>query len=185
MVTVDGGEYSRTEAEGFQDALLAVLGRMPPVKKGGSGVNLMGITINHLRWYDTVADIRGLLELCGIEVNCCIGAGWSAGDIAGSADAELNILIHPEYGDRVARYYREEYGIPFYECPEGALFGFDALERTVADVCGILGKDPSPALDLIRSKRRSAVRILQDMERRNALPGGRTFSVMAGGSLAH
>ena len=63
--------------------------------------------------------------------------------------------------------------------------GFDALERTLRDVCGILGKDPSPALDLIRFKRASAARILQDMERRNALPRGRTFSVMAGGSLAH
>lgn len=55
----------------------------------------------------------------------------------------------------------------------------------VRDVCAALGKDPSPALDLIGSKKRSAVRVLRDMERRNALPRGRTFSVMADGSLAH
>ena len=78
IVTVDGGKYSHTEAEGFQDTVLAILEELPPVRKPHSGVNLMGISINHLRWYDTVADIRGLLEMCGIRVNRCIGAGWSA-----------------------------------------------------------------------------------------------------------
>lgn len=77
MVTVDGGMFSRSEAEGFQDTVLAILGRIPPAETERSGVNLMGISIDHLRWYDTVADIRGLLEMCGIRVNGCIGAGWS------------------------------------------------------------------------------------------------------------
>lgn len=78
IVTVDGGKYSHTEAEGFQDTVLAILGELPPVRKPHSGVNLMGISINHLRWYDTVANIRELLGMCGIRVNRCIGAGWSA-----------------------------------------------------------------------------------------------------------
>lgn len=164
---MEGGKYSHGEAEGFQDAVLRILGAVPPERREHSGVNLMGISVNHLRWWDTVADIAGLLEACGVKVNRCIGAGWSVKDISESADARLNVVIYPEYGDRVAEYYAKEHGIPFYVCPEGALAGFAALERTVRDVCSELGKDPSPGLAMIASKRRSAVRILQDMERRN------------------
>ena len=183
-VRVDHAEYSGTCSDGFQDGILEILGTVRPEKTDGKkGVNLLGISILHLNWEDTIEDLKGLLGLCGIEVRCTVGAGWSADDIRNSAGAELNVLIYPEYGDRVAAFYRDEYGIPFVN--EGVPLGFANLEKWVKSVCSALGCDPSPALAKIKEGRRTAARSVALMESFHLLPKGHTFSVLCDGSLAY
>ena len=186
LVLMDHPVYSGSEAEGFQDAVLRILGTIVPDRKGPrKGVNLTGLSITHLNWQDTLADLTSLLNVCGINVNMCIGAGWSTDDIRRSADAELIVPIYPEYGDRIAAHYSEEYGVPSFISPAGAPIGFEALETWLKGVCGCLGMDPSPALALIREKRMATARCIKDMESRHSLPKGRTFAVECGGSTAY
>ena len=186
VCTMDHAEYSGTLCDGFQDAVLEILDKVRPEKKGkGSGINLTGISISHLHWQDTVADLTALLEACGVKVNLCVGAGWSGEDIRNSADAELTVPIYPEYGDRIASFYENEFGIPSFISPEGAPVGFHALEAWIKGICGCLNKDPSPALEIIKEKRRKTADVLLSMEARHALPKGRMFSIQADGSVAY
>ena len=182
-VRIDHADYSRTCAEGFQSTVLEMLKTVRPRhQEKRSGVNLVGICMLHLNWKDTVEDLSELLALCGIEVNCTIGAGWSVGDMEDSASAELNVLVYPEYGDMIAKFYESEYGIPFVN--EGCPLGFSALERWATSVCTRLGKDPTPALLRIRECRKQAARSVALMESYHLLPKGHTFSLYCDGSLA-
>ena len=115
----------------------------------------------------------------------CIGAGWSVDDIRRSASAELIVPIYPEYGDKVAEYYHDKFGIPVFVSPEGAPVGFDSLETWVRGICEGVGADPSPALRAIREKRIRTAQVISRMDARNSLPKGRTFSVECDGSMAY
>lgn len=184
--TIDHAEYSGTCADGFQEAILAIIDTIHPVKtEKRSGVNLVGISITHLNWQDTVEELTALLGLCGIGVNCVIGAGWSTDDVRDSASAELNVLVYPEYGDRVAREYEERYGVPYYSPDEGAPVGFGQVESWIKGVCARLGKDPSPALEHVRAARARTASVLRTMEAYHLLPKGRTFSAWCDGSTAY
>ena len=185
-VRAEKARYSGTFADGFQDAVGAIVREAAPAKQEERhGVNLMGITIGHLHWEDDIAELSSLLKACGIEVRCTVGAGWSMEDVRGSAGAELNVLIFPEYGRRIAELYEKEYGIPFFESQEGAPIGFSAAEAWVKGVCSALGKGPSPALAIIAGARKAAARALLKMEAAHILPKGRTFSVYADGSMLY
>lgn len=184
-VAVDHARYSGTAAEGFQDAVGAITDVVVPEQGERHGVNLVGLSILHLGWKDTAADLTHLLSLCGIEVNCVIGAGWSVEDIRRSADAELNALVHPEWGEDTAKGYKDRFGVPYVASPEGAPVGFDSLEGWVECVCDALGKDPSPALGKIADGRGRAASAMLAMESAHLLPRGRTFSVLADGSTAY
>ncbi len=183
-VRIDHADYSRTCAEGFQSTVLEMLKVVRPRHaEKRSGVNLVGVCVLHLNWEDTIKDLSDLLALCGIEVKCTIGAGWTVQDMEYSASAELNVLVYPEYGDEIAKFYEDEYGVPFVN--EGCPLGFSALERWVTAVCSKLGKDPSPALARIKEGRRQAARSVALMESNHLLPKGHTFSLHCDGSLAY
>jgi nitrogenase molybdenum-iron protein alpha/beta subunit len=186
-VRADKARYSGTFADGFQDAQEMILQELQPQKRETvrGRVNLMGITIFHLNWDDDVAELTKLLNACGIEVGCTAGAGWAVKDIVESVNSELNVLIFPEFGRRTAELYEKKWGVPFFESPEGAPIGFDATEAWIKGICARLGKDPAPAIEMIREGRKKAVRGLQKMESVHMLPRGRTFSVYADGSMLY
>lgn len=184
-VYIDHAEYSGTCAEGFQSAILDILKIVVPhhTEKRKGFVNLVGISILHKNWQDSIDDLAHLLTLCDIKVNCTIGAGWSTEDVLNSASVELNILVYPEYGDRIARFYEENYAIPYVDC--GVPVGFDNLERWVDTICRKLGKDPSPAIEYIHKARIRAARSIGLAESYQMLPKGRTFSLCCDGSTAY
>ncbi|MCQ2070633.1 MAG: nitrogenase component 1 [archaeon] len=185
-VAIDHCRYTGSCAEGFQDGILAILKTVKPEKsEKREGVNLVGIGMMHLNWEDTIDDLKGLLELCGIKVNTVIGAGWDVDDIRRSASAELNVLVYPEYGDRIAEFYTEDYGIPSFKSPEEVPIGFASLEHWICGICDRLGKDPSKALKKIKAMRKRTASKLQLMESMNLLPKGRTFSLFTDGSTAY
>lgn len=183
VVKIETPAYSRSMGEGFQEGVISILEKIKPsgTKRKGC-INLLGISVWHLNWEDSINDLSTLLNLCGIEVISSAGAGWSVDDIQSSGEAELNIIIHDEFGDKIGNWYKENCNIPFIS-PEVPI-GFDALESWLKKICSILGKDVAPALEVIRSKRKKVYRELLAMDERKALPKGRTFSIAADGSLA-
>ncbi|MCQ2078602.1 MAG: nitrogenase component 1 [archaeon] len=182
-VRIDHAEYSGTCSDGFQDAILEVLKVVKPeLTERNNKVNLVGLSILHLNWEDIIEDLGSLLGACGIEINTVIGAGWTVEDIRNSANAALNVLVYPEYGDRVAEFYRDSYGIPFVDA--GVPIGFSNLEKWILQTCEALSVSPEPALDRIRAARRKAAKSIGLMESYHMLPKGHTFSLMCDGSLA-
>ena len=169
---------------GFQKGILAVLNSLELNKeKKKNCVNFLGISIWHLNWEDSLADLTNLLDICGIEVITAVGCGSSTEDIVNSAQAEMNIILHDEFGDLIGKWYQENHNIPFVS---GILpLGFDELENWITTICRFFSKDPNPALDLIRRKRKRTYRELLAMEERKYLPKGHTFSVFADPSTSY
>lgn len=183
LVKIETPAYSKSLGEGFQEGLITILEKIKPNSGKRKGcINLLGISVWHLNWEDSINDLTALLNLCGIEVIASAGAGWSVDDIKSSGGAELNVVIHDEFGSRVGSWYEKNCGIPCIS-PEVPV-GFDALENWLKEICSMLGKDAAPALEVIKSKRRKVFRELSAMEERKVLPKGRTFSIAADGSLA-
>ena len=187
VVRIESPGYSMPMCEGFQNGLVSILETVRPEKVEKSkrkGINLLGITVWHLGWVDSVSDLTELIGLCDVDVNMTVGAGWSADDIERSSSAELNVVIHEEFGLRVAEWYENELGIPFVS-PGRVPLGFDALETWVCGICGALGKDPRAALDAIRRRRTRAATVLSCLQVARRTPRGRTFSVFADGSTVY
>jgi len=187
-IRLDHAPYSGGCGEGFQNAVLAVLDSIPPTPVPVAqrhGINLVGLSILHLDWQDSLTDLQGLLGLCGISVRGIIGAGWSTEEIRHSAEATLNVVVHAEYGERLAKEYERRCGIPYVISPAGAPLGFDALETWLRTVCTAAGADPSPGLARIQEGRRQAARSVAVLAAYQLQPRGRTFSVEADGSTAY
>jgi Nitrogenase molybdenum-iron protein, alpha and beta chains len=184
MIRMISPEPSVSAGKGFQDSIISILEAVRPSgREKKCSVNLLGISIWHLCWRDSIADLTKLLNACGITVNTVAGAGWSVDDIKNSGKAELNVVVHEEYGKRVAEWYSENVGIP-YVCTNSPV-GFDNLERWVSAVCERLGCDPSPALCEIKMKRTRAATVLSGLLSSRRPPRGMTFSVSADASLAY
>ncbi len=182
-IHIDHAEYSGTCADGFQATILKILEKIKPLRtEKTKDVNLVGISILHKNWSDTIDELSYLLGLCGVTVNCTIGAGWSVEDIMNSASAKLNVLVYPEYGDKIVEFYNTEYDIEFVG--DVVPVGFDNIEKWVSEVCDALDKDPTPAFDHIRKARKNAVHALELVESYHMLPKGRTFSLFCDGSTA-
>jgi nitrogenase molybdenum-iron protein alpha/beta subunit len=186
IVRVESPAPSIPLGAGFQDTMIKILGSLP-IKKGGEkkGINLVGMSVWDLHWEDSVADLRDLLGLCDISVNTVIGAGCSVSELRDSGNAELNVIIHRDFGLDIAKWYERELKVPYAESAMGAPVGFDALEDWVMIICRSMGKDPSPAMAEIRKKRERAAKVLLTLYTVHKPTVGKTFTITAGGSIAY
>ena len=183
VVKIVSPGYSVSAGEGFQDAILSILEVIKPEWKGrNKTVNLVGISIWHLAWRDSIADLSRLLAMCGISINTVIGAGWSVSDIRSSGEANLNVVVHEEYCDRIVKWYEERTGMPYVST--GVPLGFDNLEKWIQAICECLDCDPQPALDEIIKKRRRVAMIISGLGSSRRPPRGYTFSVSSEASIA-
>jgi nitrogenase molybdenum-iron protein alpha/beta subunit len=171
---------------GFQSAVIKVLETISPKKsEKRNGVNLIGISIGHLGWEDSIEDLNEIFKKCDIHVNTTICAGCSVSDIETSGNAELNVLLHRDFGSDIAKWYENNLNIPFIESEFGAPIGFDALEDLVKKVCMKLKADPSDAIAFIRKKRERAAKVISKLFADRNSVRGCTFSIIADGSIAY
>jgi len=186
VVRMESPELSVSVGAGSQAAMLKILESVSPKRrKRKKGVNLIGMSIWHLGWQDSINDLKHLLEMCGVTVNATIGAGCTVSDIRNSGSAELNAVVYNDFCSEVAEWYDENLGIPSAGSEFGAPIGFRALEDWVSSVCNELGKDSSKAMAEIKEKRRRTATVLSTLRSERRPPRGHTFSVAATGSLAY
>lgn len=180
MICIEMPGYSRPIGDGFQDALLKILKTFNPTSHDKKGTaNLIGISIWHLNWEDSIKDLTDLLALCDIEVNVVIGAGWNTDDISHITDASVNLVIHPEYCEDVVKWMEHEYGTPYIIPDHDGLMSFDGLEKWITSACRSLKKNPAVALNAIRTKRKKTAQVLNGLDKMRLLPRGHTFSISA------
>lgn len=171
---VESAGYSGTLSEGFSRCCVSIMELLSPKRVGNHGVNILGLGIWQLNWKDTYDELVRILGLCGIDVICAPFAGSSTDDLKASANAELNIVVIPEYGEELAGYYESEFGIPYVT---GVPLGFDAMDGWIRMICSALGKDPGPALEDLLSWRRRSARKISELAARHMHFRGMTFSV--------
>ncbi|MCL2607422.1 MAG: nitrogenase component 1 [Methanomassiliicoccaceae archaeon] len=186
VVRIESPQPSIPLGIGFQDTMIKILETLSPKKqKKRKGVNLVGITIWDLGWEDTIDDLKDILNSCGIKVNTVIGAGCTVSELRSSGNAELNVIVHRDMGEKIAKWYERELYVPFVESKLGAPIGFDALEDWILQICGKLNVNPSKAMKRIREKRERVATVLLSLYTVHKPTVGHTFSVVAQGSVAY
>ncbi|NTU82451.1 MAG: nitrogenase [Chloroflexales bacterium] len=179
--------YSASFTAGFQDALRQAIERLapPPLPVVERRVNLVGISLYQRHWQGSLDELRRLLGLCGITVGATLSAGSSSAALRGLRAAQVNVLIHTEYGGELAAWLSERYGTAWVLPQHGAPIGFDATEAWLEEVCGAVNADPAPGLAAVRAARRLSYEAISRFHALTGLPKGATFALQAEGSLAY
>jgi len=116
VVCIDSGGLLGGFCEGYVKAAQGYLEQLPlakNVQKAAKTVNLIGCTYNYYNARNDLQEVKRLLELAGYKVQVAFGAGSLVEEITQMTKVELNIVIYPELGLKVAEYLQEEYAIPF------------------------------------------------------------------------
>ncbi|OPY60186.1 MAG: Light-independent protochlorophyllide reductase subunit B [Syntrophorhabdaceae bacterium PtaU1.Bin034] len=173
-------------AEGYQQGLVSALQALslPPLTPEARTVALVGLSIAHQHWAGSVAELRRLLGLCGIEVLCAVGAGSSVEEYRRLLRAACYAVVHDEYADLVGPWLTEHYGGIVAASDAGAPLGFDATARWVEAVARAVDADPAPALEDIFAERRRVSRLLGQATGSSAVLKGMTFAIQADPSIA-
>ncbi len=139
-------------------------------------VNLLGLSIWHRYAQGDREELVRLMELCGLEVNCCLFSGCSVEELLDIANADLNLVIHPDMALETAEYLEQEYGMQKLVLP-GPPAGFDAVENLLKELESRLQADVSLALEECRRARGLAWYKLNGIYQASGLPKGVPFAV--------
>lgn len=177
-LTIQTPGFSESFAAGYELALSSLLHELSPpmAKPCPKSVNLLGLSIYHRNWEGDVRELKRLLALCGISVNCALGAGCAWQEYQALPQAALNVVIYPEYGQALAERLKDSYGTPIYCCPHAPV-GFDATEDFVRGVAARLDADPAAALAECERARARAYIFLSRLSSLTGLPKGAAFGV--------
>jgi len=185
-LVVEKPDFSGSFGEGFGKAVRRVVESLnpQPVQVKERCVNLLGVSVWDKEWQESVASLKSLLGRCGISVQAVLCAGSSVEEISRLRAARCNVVIHDETGRAVGEWLEERYGMPLVRSPEGAPFGYEALEAWLKAVSSAVDADPEPGLAEIRRCRERTGRKLMDFHLQTGLPRGATFGVCLEASLA-
>lgn len=179
VITMETPGFSKDICNGYEAAALTLLKRYKQEKKEKveqNTVNLLGLSIFHRHHQGDMEELSRLLSLCGVNVNCVLCVESDLKQIENIPKAALNIVIHPEYGLRTARFLKESYDTPFYVC-DGPPVGFAATEKMMGDVCAILGTDDSALITESEKARARVYLYLSRIYSLTGMPKGVHFAV--------
>ncbi|MBE5997457.1 MAG: oxidoreductase [Lachnospiraceae bacterium] len=169
---------------GYEQACLQLLSqnRLLDVKtegrrqEGKLRVNVIGLSIFDRYFEGDREEIGRILALCGLEAGCFLMADCSMEEIRNLPDADLNLVINPQRGKRIAEALEKHYGTPFYVC-DGLPVGFAAVEKMCRDLASLLGTDSSAVLEESRRARAYAWYKINGIYESSGLPQGALFAV--------
>jgi len=184
IVHVDGGGLLGGAADGYARALRALVREVmrPDVPRRPGSVNLLGLSIGQLRWEDDVAELRRMLASLGVEVNAVLTAGSALEEVERAPAAELNVVVHPEYGASAAREMGRAFGQASVGADGYAPYGLAATEAWLRGVGEALGLPMARVEATLAAEaaaiRRRIVPPLAALDRTRPLKG-RTVAVFA------
>lgn len=165
-ITIKGDLSAMSFSEGYDVAMCTILSTVDmDTGRDGKSVNILGYSIMDLGWEYGVQDIRHLLGLMGVKLNCVPGCLPEPESVRGCGKAALNIMIHPEYCIRTAKMLESRFGTPYLRLKEGAPIGYPAVRAFVIDVAREMDVDPKPALDYIDEEARAVHKVLMNFDR--------------------
>jgi nitrogenase molybdenum-iron protein alpha/beta subunit len=134
-------------------------------------------------WQGNIAELSRLLSLMGLSVVAVPGAGSGVAALRESTTASCNIVVFPEYAQKTAAFYEHGFGIPAIVSLAGAPVGFTATEAWIRTVAGATGRDPSPALEEIRTQRTRAYHQIARHHHEAGYPKGASFAIRGDSSF--
>lgn len=180
VVVMETPGFSSDICHGHEAAALALLkqlriGDAPANIASHPRVNLLGMSLFHRYHTGDVAELRRLLGLCGIEVGCALCAGSGLDEVRRLPEAQLNVVVHPEYGLQTAKWLEERCHTPWV-APDLSV-GFDATEAFVRTICELVGADLTPAIEDSERARARCFAFISRVHSLIGLPKGVSFAV--------
>lgn len=120
VVCVDSGGLVGGFGAGYRAAAKAYLEQIPLNQPGSvqpNAVNLLGGTIGYYNGANDIEELKRMLTLAGYQVLACPGAGSSTQEISNMTKAALNIVVHEELGQDLAKTLQDQYGMPYVSLP--------------------------------------------------------------------
>lgn len=149
----------------------------------GKRVNLLGLSIFQKYFQGDLLELKRLLALCGIEVQCSLGCECNVEEIRTITDADLNVVVDPDWGLPVAQYLEEKLGMPFV-APKGLPVGFAATEALFTEICDALGCDVTPVMEDSERARARCYLYIARVNSLTGLPRGTKYAVHGSPSQA-
>lgn len=179
VIAIETPGFSSDICSGYETAAIELIKQLLPPrseKAVPATVNLLGLSIYHRNYAGDIAELKRIMGLCGIAVNCILCADCSIESIRRIPDAALNIVIRSEYGMRTAKFLQEQYGTPAYICA-GPPVGFAATEKLMREACAILGNDLVDFTTDSEKARAKAYAYISRVNSLTGLPKGVNFAV--------
>ncbi len=189
VITIETSGYSKRIWHGYSDACLSIIKELVLYKNVNTKtktfkrslnekkrVNILGLSIFHKYYKGDLEELKRLINLCDIELNCALCCECSLDEITNINNADLNIVIDKEYGLDSAKLLKERYEIP-YIVVSGLPIGFKYVEDLFNDICKCLDCDNS--LLLLESEKARGLSYI-NLSRVNSLTGlpkGTKFAV--------
>jgi nitrogenase molybdenum-iron protein beta chain len=149
-----GNSYEGYEL--FFEALIDQLLTKQPVRKGL--VNIFGVVpYQHIWWKGNLKAIKEDLQKLGLDVNIIFTQFDGLESLIKIPAAELNIVLSPWNGQRVAKRLQEKFGTPFITLP-GVPVGPKQTTRLLKDVGRALQIPRKSVEELIAREERSSYR---------------------------
>lgn len=164
---VESPQFSTNSCIGYDETTVKLLKLflpdMPKRRSEKKRVNIFGLHSYAKHLEGDLEEISRLLALCGIEINCAMGANCSLDEIYSIPSAGANIFLSPERCKETKTYLDAHCDIPSLDF--GCMpIGFDLSERFIREICKLLNADPSVALeDIERSRARAFYCIAKHM----------------------
>lgn len=180
VVALETTGFSSDVCHGHEKASIALMETLlkdvePYCGCGDLTVNLLGLSLFQRNLPGDVAELRRLLGLMGVRVNCALAADCTVDEVRALPRAALNVVVRPEYGLGQAAWLKERFGMPSYVCRD-AVIGFAATERLVRDLAQRLSADAAPALADIERARATAYAHISRLNSITGKPQGVPFS---------
>ncbi len=177
-VVIETPGFSDNICSGFEKAAIETLKQLcsPMGAVKSARVNILGLSIFHKNYRGDVEEIKRLFKMCGIEINCFLCSECNPESIEKIPAADLNIVLNPEYGYNTAIFLKEMYKTSYYIC-DGPPIGFEATEKFMRDICGILNKDCSLFTAESEKSRADAYAFISRVNSLTGLPKGVNFAL--------
>lgn len=182
VVTVASPGYSRPFWQGFAEACNALIDTLcldaaaAAPSRSRSRVNLLGLSIFHRYYEGDLIALRHMLDQCGVDLNCALCCDCTAEEIRALGDADLNVVVAPEYGLLTARKLKQKYRTPWLT-GRGLPVGFAAMEDLASEICSVLGTDPGAFKEVSERARARAYIHLSRLNSLTGLPKGASFAI--------
>lgn len=172
---------SEAFAKGFQQTLIQLLHHIEwNEKKSGERpkVNLLGFHLYQKHFEGDIEEIKRLLAMIGVEVNTVFAAGDRIAQIQSFRDADLNLVVYPEFGKDLAQHLQDQTGMP-YLCLDHPPVGFDATYDMMELLANHFAKSLDDVEEEIGKARGRAWQSLNYFSALTGLPKGASFAIKA------
>lgn len=162
IIYVKTAGFAGNSYQGYELFLEAVIDQLlspKPLKKGL--VNILGVVpYQHIWWKGNLKSVKDILERLGLEVNIVFTEFDGVENLRRLPAAELNIVLSPWNGHKVAGRLQEKFGTPYLALP-GVPVGPKQTSRLLREVGKALNLPSESIEGVIEREERSAYRFVE------------------------